>query len=321
MKKFGTFLLAPAAALVIGPFAGPATAAHAAPQQLRIYQLNMCMWGAKYYVKDNQTGADTCFPDPYVSQDANGKLHYKSGYTAKEQSIAALKRQSVVDQVTDTQPDAVTVNETCKGDVEKIVTALRADGLDYTFKSYEAGRGTGSEPRPCSVDRGPTVNAIIAHGFVAGSKQGGYFETGGYRSWVCAKLPSDVRICNAHLSLAKQDWGGVYHQPIECAILRDNLASTSEPTVFAGDVNMKGHRQNCAPASFWGLRDLDYNPSDRTPRSGVQHIYYSPDFTRGSTCGHARTVANTDHKGFLLDLEHVSTRTRGKACTWRDVWQ
>lgn len=295
----------------------PATA----PANFSVYQMNMCMWGAKYYVKAGQTGADTCFPDPYVSKDSNGDLLYASGYTDTEKEIAAAKRSSIISQVERFTPDAVTLNEACKGDMESVVTALRADGLNYTFKSFEVGRGRGSAPRPCSVDRGDAVNGIIAHGFVSDSKQAAYFETDGYRSWVCATVNSGVRVCTAHLSLAAEKWGGYYHQPIECAELRDNLASTSTPTVFAGDVNMKGSRENCAPSAFWGLKDIEYDAADRNGLSGLQHIYYSPDFTRADSCGQMHIVAHTDHKGFLLDLQGVPTRTRGAACDWRDVWQ
>lgn len=296
-------------------------AAAPSPSTFRGYQMNMCMWGARYYVKKGQSGADTCFPDPHVWKDGGGTLHFESGYTATEQSIAAEKRQTVIDHVTKFEPDAVTINEACKNDLEGIVTALRAAGLSYTFISYETGRGSGSGPRGCSAERGAAVNGIIAHGFQAGSKDAGYFETGGYRSWVCGRLTSGMRVCTAHLSLPGQDWDGYFHQPIECARLRDELASTGGPVVFGGDVNMKGPKQNCAPTAFWGLRDLEVDPDDRTAQSGLQHIYYSPGYTRGQTCGEVHVVQHTDHKGFLIDLQSVPTRTRGMACTWRDVWK
>lgn len=326
-----------AAIILPGVLAGPAVAAAAgpgtagtastgtvspaaAPSAFRAYQMNMCMWGAQYYVKDGDTGADTCYPDPYVSKDSDGTLHYGSGYTAAEQEIASEKDQSIVDQIEKFTPDAVTVNEACKNDMESVVTALRAAGYSYTFLSYETGRGSGSQARQCSVGRGDSVNAIIAHGFVSGSKQAGYFEADGYRSWVCAQVTSGVRVCTAHLSLASEDWGGYYHQPIECAELRDSLASAGGPTVFGGDVNMNGSKQNCAPSGFWGLKDVETDEDNRTSESGLQHIYYSPDFTRGQSCGQIHVVEDTDHKGFLLDLEATSTRTEGNACTWRNVW-
>ncbi|WP_165978560.1 endonuclease/exonuclease/phosphatase family protein [Actinomadura darangshiensis] len=296
-------------------------AAAAPPSTYRGYQMNMCMWGARYYVKAGGNGKDTCFPDPHVWKDGAGTLHFESGYTATEKSVAEQKRQTVIDHVKKFGPDAVTINEACKNDLEGIVTALRAAGLSYTFISYEVGRGTGSKARQCSAGRGAAVNGIIAHGFQADSKQAGYFETHGYRSWVCGVITSGMRVCTAHLSLPGQDWGGRVHQPIECARLRDELASTGGPVVFSGDVNMKGHKHNCAPSTFWGLRDLDVKESDRTAQSGLQHIYYSPGYTRGQTCGEVHHVLHTDHKGFLIDLKSVPTRTRGMACTWRDVWK
>jgi hypothetical protein len=283
--------------------------------------MNMCMWGAKYYVKTSGSGADTCFPDPYVWKDGSGKLHFEAGYTEAEESVAAEKRQTVINHVTKFEPDAVTIAEACKDDLHQIVVALRASGLNYTFISFETGRGSGSEGRKCSAGRGLAVNGIIAHGFQSGSKEAAYFETHGYRSWVCGRVTSGVRVCTAHLSLPGQDWGGYYHQPIECAKLRDELASTNAPTVFGGDVNMNEPAQNCAPGTFWGLQDLELDPKDRTPQSGLQHVYYSPHFSRGETCGEVHVVKHTDHKGLLLDLVGVPAPTQGKACAWRDVWK
>lgn len=311
-----------AAALALGvPIGQPE--AGAATRGFRVYQMNMCMTGSPHYLKsakNGRSGSATCFPNPYVTKDKKGGLHYKAGFAARERKIAGQKRAAVIRQIERYTPTAVTLNEVCKYDVNRIVGRLRAAGHAYTFKAHEVDRGRKSHPVRCSAERGPSVNAIIAHRFVSGSKQGGYFEKNGYRSWLCARVTAGhVRVCTAHLSGPASHWGGRRHQPIECAKMRRILRSTSRDTVFGGDVNMKRPRQGCDPSKDWGLQDVDTHASARTPRSGLQHIYYSPDFTRGSTCGAVHAVPHTDHKGFLLDLKPTAHRVRGKACTWRDV--
>lgn len=320
-KRASALVMAVALVLAVLYDGGPATAA---PAAFRVYQMNMCMTGSPHYVKDNakngQNGSVTCFPNRYVSKDRKGKLHYKKGFAARERKIAGQKRQAVIDQIKRFRPTAVTLNEVCTGDLSKIVKRLRPAGYSYTYKAHGIGKGRSSASLKCSAKRGASADAIIAHGFISGSKQGGYYEKNGYRAWLCARVSTGhVRVCTTHLSLRTQHWGGKNHQRIECAKLRRILRATSTKTVFGGDVNMKAAKQNCAPAKYWGLQDVDTHASARTPRSGLQHIYYSPDYTRGGSCGTIHTVPHTDHKGFLLDLKGTAKRTRGKACTWRDV--
>lgn len=304
--------------------ATPASASHyqvapAAGAKTRVLQMNMCMWGAKFYYKP---GKANCFPDPYYSEDASGNPVFEHGYTAREKLVAGWKRQAVVNEILKLNPDVVTINEACQSDIDAVVATLQLKGASYESEPYEVGRGSADGPRHCSVDRGAAVNVVLARALESGSVSHGYFETGGYRSWVCVRAVwGDERVCTAHLSLAGQDWGGRSdHQAIECRELRTVLADDpGHPTIFAGDTNMKSG--NCAPSGFWGLHDVDVKPADRTPQSGLQHIYYSDDFSRRSGCGEMHVVPHTDHKGFMLDLYPVSSPTRGKACTWRDVLQ
>lgn len=306
--------------------------------RFRLLQMNMCMWGAKYYAKDEEHKRHgDCFPNPHYTTPESahssvapvprgGEPHspFGPGYTAAERHEAARKRDSVVHQIERIHPDAATINEGCKGDLQRIVEMLPG----YTFTSIPLGQGRGDHPRRCSVGRGAAVNAIIARGFSAGSKEGGYFMRHGSRAWLCA-VSAGVRICTAHLSLPHQtapsalpvapDGSPRVAQPVECDILRSKLASSGLPTVFAGDTNYN-HRspRNCAPANFFGLRDNEFR-AQLNSQSGMQQIYYSPSFTRDDSCGHMPRVAATDHKGFWLDLRRVSTPTRGASCTWRAV--
>lgn len=290
------------------------TSADAAAPSFRLFQMNMCMWGRDL--------SGPCFPED-------------------TEEVAAKKRQAVVEQMEAREPDAATINEGCKGDMAKIVSQLRADGYQYTFKSVALGKGATDHYRPCSLDRGLEVNAVIAKSFSTypgGNatdpyKKTHFFEKDGYRAWICT-ITQGVRVCAAHLSLPHQDWDGRKHQPIECnrlrAILRDR---DGYPTIFAGDTNYRNYypntssqydakkhlnKTNCMPRGFYGLQDVEYDTSTRDNHSGMQHIYYSNDFTR-SSCGHMPEIPSTDHKGFWIDLVRTSSPSRGEACTWRDV--
>lgn len=304
--------------------------AAAAPVAFRILQVNMCMTGSPHYVRDNvkngRSGAVTCFPNGYVSKDEHGKIHYKTGYTAREKTIAEEKRLGLITQITANAPSAVTINEACTGDLATIVSTLRTAGLPYSYSSAAVG-GEGKWPLPCSVGRGYAVNAIISsNGFVAGSKRYAYFEHGGARSWLCARVKSGVqlssrgvRVCTTHLSGPSSHWGGHAHQPVECAAMRAVLKRTGTATVFGGDTNMNAPKKNCAPAKWWGLQDTELVNGLRNPLTGLQHVYYTPDLTRGPTCGSVHKVLTTDHKAFLVTLLAAPTRTQGLPCAYRDV--
>ncbi|WP_163510600.1 hypothetical protein [Fodinicola acaciae] len=288
----------------------------ATPAHVRVFQLNMCMWGSNIYNPAHP--ADSCFPNQFHPGDA--------GYEPAETQMAEAKRQSVISRVRDFQPDAVTISEGCRADVVAIAAGLRNLGLPYAYQAFETGRGNGASgygtaARQCTVGRGDSVNAILVKG-TSGSVTAGYFEAGpsyyGYRSFVCAVLGSGVRVCTAHLSLTTQNDGGYYHNPAECSVLRTLLDQSTYPTVFAGDVNRKAANQHCAPDRYWGLKDLDWAAGDRTPQSGLQHIYYSRQFTRDS-CGEVHVVGHTDHKGFLLDLVATSQPSAGKDCGIREI--
>ncbi|MFC5180668.1 hypothetical protein [Actinomadura harenae] len=282
------------------------------PATFRVYQTNMCMWGPD--------SSGPCFP---------------KGSAAALAKTAEAKRASLVAQIKYWKPDAITVNEGCSGDIAQVVKRLRAAGYDYSYVDQEAGAANTGHPRPCwsSATRGHSDNAVIARGLDASSRTGGYFEPVAKgsvyqhnRSWVCVNVKG-VRVCTAHLALISQDDngnapGGHLLQPRECAYIRDRLLAPhgSGATVFAGDTNISRSRVrvHCAPTGFWGLHDLETN-GKYNGVSGLQHIYYSGKLTRGGTCGEMHVVADTDHKGYLLDLHPAKTPTRGASCAWRDI--
>lgn len=252
------------------------------PGIITIEQLNMCMWGS--------TMTPDCFPnDSGAAQDS-------AAWTAEEQRIAGLKRDAIVAQVERHIPDVITVDEGCLNDLTAV-----ASQIGYELATQTTGGAT--TPRQCTAGRGVAVNAVLAKD-ITGTGPQGYFESGGHRSYICAKVTTDewssVQVCNAHLSLKTQE----PHQTTECNILRDDILDPSPgPTLFAGDVNMSLAGENCAPDRYHGLKDLERTAADQQANKtdGLQQIYYSAGFWRES-CGWAYTVEHTDHKGFLLEL-------------------
>ncbi|WP_405775319.1 endonuclease/exonuclease/phosphatase family protein [Streptomyces sp. NBC_00859] len=309
MKRLRTVLLGLLLALALSSAATTATASAAGspsnpdqadgPGILTIEQLNMCMWGSKE--------TPSCFPN------TSGAAVDSAAWTAEEKRVAALKRASVATQVSRHIPDVITVSEGCLGDLRSV-----ADTIGYQLAYQETGAGTDNRPRDCTAGRGVGVNAILAKE-ITGPGPHGYYENPGWRSYLCAQVGTSewpsVRVCTTHLSLKSQD----SHQAVECAALRDDvLTPTAGPTVFAGDVNMAGSGENCAPGTHSGLKDLERSAADQkaNPTDGLQHIYYS-GFWRQS-CGWSYTVENTDHEGFLLELGK-STPAGGLGECWRGI--
>lgn len=274
-------------------FSGPSTTAAASnpdqadgPGIITIEQLNMCMWGS--------TMTPSCFPN-----SAADLPHADPDWIAAEEATAAAKRQAVITQFSRHNPDVVTVDEACLGDLQKVAAAV-----GYELSYIDTGGGTDHKPRNCTAGRGIGVNAILAKNITAAGPSG-YFQDPGWRSYVCAQVSTSewpsVRVCNTHLSLKGQEG----RQPVECAYLRDQILNPSTgPVLFAGDVNMSGANENCAPSRFHGLKDTEWSAADReaNPTDGLQHIYYSANGLWRHSCGWAYTVEHTDHKGFLLEV-------------------
>lgn len=266
------------------------------PGIITIEQLNMCMWGSRE--------TEDCFPN-------DGEPNW----TEAERETAAQKRAAMIEEITDHIPDLVTVSEGCLDDLREV-----ADAIGYELAYQDTGGGTDDVPRACTVDRGIGVNAILAKD-ITGTGPQGYFEDPGWRSYLCAQVSTDewdsVRVCTAHLSLKSQG----DRQAIECAMLRDEILDPSPGyTLFAGDVNMSGANENCAPDRFHGLKNLERTADDQAenPRDGLQHIYYSAGFWRQS-CAWSYSVEHTDHEGFLLELGTSPPDEYGRC--WRNVFE
>ena len=268
------------------------------PGIVTIEQTNMCMWGSKE--------TPFCFANTHQPGEA--------GWEAAELATAERKRDSLISQYNRHRPDVITVTEGCLGDLRTV-----ADAIGYQLRYQETGGGTDDKARECTVDRGVGVNAILARTFTGTGPQG-YFQEHGYRSYLCAQVGTteqwqSFRVCTTHLSLPSQDG----RQPIECEIMRDVLADSPGDVLFAGDLNMKGPGEHCAPADLNGLKNLERDPANNTGVSGLQHIYYSSTGMWRQSCGWSYTVENTDHKGFLLELGRSSDPDTPAGCFGREI--
>jgi endonuclease/exonuclease/phosphatase family metal-dependent hydrolase len=182
------------------------------------------------------------------------------------------------------QPDAVTLSETCEGDVDRIA---RRTGYHARFSTviYRGRRLSCVSPG----GRGRFGDAVLTRAAVTHTESHAFTAQAGLerRRWLCVGTRSGVDVCTAHLNtrvgveLAANDG--------QCAELAALLARRGRAVIFGGDVN---RRRPCAPAGDWIRTDAS---AGQAP--GLQHVYGSGVLSAPS----ARVVpaAHTDHD-FLL---------------------
>ena len=173
----------------------------------------------------------------------------KVAYPAGVQEAAARIRAA--------QPDAVTLNETCRDDVARIA---RRTGYHLRFSTVAvAGR-----PLACvrPGGRGHFGDAALTKAAVE-SSDGHDFEaqTGiEQRRWLCVTTRIGVDVCTAHLAAASPVNGA---QCAELAALLERRAA-SRTVIFGGDVNRS---RACAPERAWARTD---GSADQAP--GLQSV-------------------------------------------------
>lgn len=185
---------------------------------------------------------------------------------------AGTQYPAVVDEaiakIRDTRPDAVTLNEACSGDVERIA---RETGYDVEFATVNY-RGA---PLPCRNPEGRGVfgNAVLTIAQITGSESEAYDAQLGSeeRRWLCVVTTDDIRACTSHLSVAGTPQQAATNEA-QCRELSAILAR-DDRTVFGGDVNRLA---SCAPRRAWTERDEE---AGQAP--GIQHVYGTrPGFVR-----------------------------------------
>jgi endonuclease/exonuclease/phosphatase family metal-dependent hydrolase len=184
-------------------------------------------------------------------------------------------------------PDAVTLSETCSGDVGRIA---RRVGYHFRFARviYDGGPFTCIDPGGRGVfgDALLTRSAIVAtdnHAFATQTS----IE---HRRWLCVTTRIRVDVCTAHLDArgGAELAGNDAQCPELAAVLAHRPAARA--VIFGGDVN---RRSSCAPAGFWTRTD------GAAPRSaGLQQVY-------GDGALHAPTAAvlpfvHSDHDALLV---------------------
>ncbi|HWT25733.1 MAG TPA: endonuclease/exonuclease/phosphatase family protein [Solirubrobacteraceae bacterium] len=180
----------------------------------------------------------------------------KAAYPAVVEEAVALIR--------DAHPDAVTVNEACRSDVELIA---RRTGYHARFSRviYDG------EPLRCVKPggRGLFGDAVLTAAPIAGTDNRDFAAQAGpeRRRWLCVTTRADVDVCTAHLNTRSAI--EVAGNDAQCAELGALLArrATVRAVTFGGDVN---RLRSCAPDGVWTRTD---ESARQAP--GLQHVYGS----------------------------------------------
>jgi hypothetical protein len=161
-------------------------------------------------------------------------------------------------------PDAVTLNEVCRGDVDRIAART---GYHQRFATV-LYRG---RPLPCRSPRGRGVfgNAVLTRAAITGSVGRRFAAQSAdpeQRGWLCVATARRVSVCTTHLSAPSEVRTAVREQ---CDELGDLLAARASrgPTIAAGDIN---GLSSCAPPGMWTVTDLGL-----AQKPGIQHAYGS----------------------------------------------
>jgi endonuclease/exonuclease/phosphatase family metal-dependent hydrolase len=185
---------------------------------------------------------------------------------------AATQYPKVVDdaigQIEAVDPNAVTLNEACRGDAERIA-AETGYHVGFATVIYDGA------PLPCRNPDGRGVfgNAVLTKERIRTSAGQPYAAQAGVeeRRWQCATTVREVTVCASHLSTRGSDAARAANQA-QCQELSEVLAqyAAAGPTAFGGDVN---RASSCAAPGMVTLTDA---AAGRL--GGIQHIYLSSEF-------------------------------------------
>jgi endonuclease/exonuclease/phosphatase family metal-dependent hydrolase len=179
-----------------------------------------------------------------------GKVAYPTGV---EEAVARIR---------DAHPDAVTVNEACRGDVARIA---RRTGYHLRFSTVTSS----GEPLACvrPGGRGVFGDAVLTKAAVESTDSHDFVAQAGveWRRWLCVTTRAGVDVCTAHL--ATRSTGASAGNDAQCAELAAVLErrAATRTVIFGGDVN---RRHPCAPARAWTRTD---RLAGQAP--GVQSVY------------------------------------------------
>jgi endonuclease/exonuclease/phosphatase family metal-dependent hydrolase len=200
--------------------------------------------------------------------------------------------EEAVTRIRDAHPDAVTLNETCRGDVAQIA---RRTGYHLRFSAVTAS----GEPLPCvrPGSRGLFGDAVLTKAAIESAEGHDFAAQAGIerRRWLCVTTRVGVDVCTAHLVTRSATDAAVNDaQCAELAALLERRAAT-RTVMFGGDVNRS---RSCAPERAWTRTD---GSADQAP--GLQGVY-------GTSALHSPSAkvipaTHTDHD-FLLVRAHLA---------------
>jgi hypothetical protein len=199
-------------------------------------------------------------------------------------------------QIVDGDPAAVTLNEACSGDAEKIA---RRTGYRIRFATVLVD----GAPLACldPGGRGRFGSAVLTkEARTASHDQAFATQTGAEeRRWLCVTTSRGITVCTAHLATGGSADDRRTNDG-QCAELQAVLAGYAEagPTVLGGDLN---RHTPCAPASMWPTTD-----SHAAQVPGLQHVYAS----RSAEAPLVRVTSarHTDHDFLLVRCHLLLTR-------------
>jgi endonuclease/exonuclease/phosphatase family metal-dependent hydrolase len=202
--------------------------------------------------------------------------------------------EEAVSRIREARPDAVTVNEACRGDVAGIARRtgyrLRFSEVPYAGRLLRCVHPAG---------RGLFGDAVLTKASVERTDNQDFEAQAGLerRRWLCVTTRDAVDVCTAHLNTRAPD--EVVGNDAQCAeleaILRRRAAARA--VVFGGDVN---RRASCAPGGVWTRTD---GTAGQIP--GLQHVYGSAALR--PTSAEVIPATHTDH-----DILLVRARVAGR---------
>jgi endonuclease/exonuclease/phosphatase family metal-dependent hydrolase len=198
--------------------------------------------------------------------------------------------EEAVARIREARPDAVTLNETCRGDVARIA---RQTGYHLGFTRVLYGGKRLRCVRPGG--RGLFGDAVLTEAAIESADSQDFEAQAGLerRRWLCVTTRADVDVCTAHLNTRSPiEIAGNDAQCVELAALLARRAARRTVT-FGGDVN---RLQSCAPAGLWTRID---SSAEQAP--GIQHVYGSGALR--SPSAEVVPATHTDHDVLLVRAE------------------
>jgi endonuclease/exonuclease/phosphatase family metal-dependent hydrolase len=247
-------LAAVCCALVLAPSGCSRSSGTSGPPTYTLMQMNLCL-----------SGLAGCY----------GKAAYPE---VVEEAVARIREAG---------PDAVTLNEVCRGDIARIA---RRTGyhLRFTRVVYRGERLRCVRPG----GRGLFGNAVLTEAAIESADSQDFEAQAGLerRRWLCVTTRVDVDVCTAHLNTRSTI--EVAGNDAQCAELGALLArrAAARTVTFGGDVN---RGDSCAPSDLWTRTD---SSAEQAP--GIQHAYGSTALR--SPSAEVVPATHTDHDVLLV---------------------